>query len=76
MEAALLYAYGDLAQLRYEETDLPKYGDHEVLVKVHATSIKSHRLETKKRSSQISHASDVAGHLRERPLRCSGGSRS
>jgi NADPH:quinone reductase-like Zn-dependent oxidoreductase len=39
MKAVLLYAYGDPAQLRYEETDMPKYGDDEVLVKVHATSI-------------------------------------
>ena len=39
MKAVLLYAYGDPAQLRYEETGMPKYGDNEVLVKVHATSI-------------------------------------
>jgi NADPH:quinone reductase-like Zn-dependent oxidoreductase len=39
MKAVLLYAYGDAAQLRYEETDIPKYGDNEVLVKVRATSI-------------------------------------
>src|ERR1700728_4017985 len=39
MKAVLLYAYGDPAQLHYEETDMPKYGDDEVLVKVHATSI-------------------------------------
>jgi NADPH:quinone reductase-like Zn-dependent oxidoreductase len=39
MKAVLLYAYGDAAQLRYEETDMPKYGDNEVLVKVCATSI-------------------------------------
>jgi NADPH:quinone reductase-like Zn-dependent oxidoreductase len=39
MKAVLLYAYGDPAQLRYEETDMPQYGDNEVLVKVHATSI-------------------------------------
>jgi NADPH:quinone reductase-like Zn-dependent oxidoreductase len=39
MKAVLLYAYGDPAQLRYEETDMPKYGDNEVLVKVRATSI-------------------------------------
>jgi hypothetical protein len=30
MKAVLLYAYGDPAQLRYEETDMPKYGDNEV----------------------------------------------
>jgi NADPH:quinone reductase-like Zn-dependent oxidoreductase len=39
MKAVLLYAYGDPSQLRYEETDVPKYGDNEVLVKVRATSI-------------------------------------
>jgi NADPH:quinone reductase-like Zn-dependent oxidoreductase len=38
-EAVLLYAYGDPAQLHYEETDMPKFGDNEVLVKVHATSV-------------------------------------
>ena len=39
MKAALLYSYGDPTQLRYEETAVPKCGDNEVLVKVHATSI-------------------------------------
>jgi NADPH:quinone reductase-like Zn-dependent oxidoreductase len=39
MNAVLLYAYGDPSQLRYEETAMPKYGDHEVLVRMHATSI-------------------------------------
>ena len=39
MKAVLLYSYGDPSQLRYEETDIPKYGDNEVLVKVHATSV-------------------------------------
>ena len=39
MKAVLLYAYGDPEQLRYEETDMPKYGDDEVLVRVSATSI-------------------------------------
>jgi NADPH:quinone reductase-like Zn-dependent oxidoreductase len=39
MKAVLLYAYGDPSQLRYEETAVPKYGDNEVLVKLHATSI-------------------------------------
>ena len=29
MKAVLLYAYGDLGQLRYEETDMPKYGADE-----------------------------------------------
>jgi NADPH:quinone reductase-like Zn-dependent oxidoreductase len=39
MKAVLLYSYGDPAQLRYEETAMPHYGDNEVLVKMHATSI-------------------------------------
>ena len=39
MNAVLLYSYGDPSQLRYEETAMPKYGDHEVLVRMHATSI-------------------------------------
>jgi NADPH:quinone reductase-like Zn-dependent oxidoreductase len=39
MKAVLLYAYGDPGQLRYEDTDIPKFGDNEVLVKVRATSI-------------------------------------
>ncbi|HZR57059.1 MAG TPA: NADP-dependent oxidoreductase [Terriglobales bacterium] len=39
MKAVLLYSYGDPEQLRYEEIPIPKYGDNEVLVKMHATSI-------------------------------------
>jgi NADPH:quinone reductase-like Zn-dependent oxidoreductase len=39
MKAVRLYSYGDSSQLRYEETAVPKYGDNEVLVKMHATSI-------------------------------------
>jgi NADPH:quinone reductase-like Zn-dependent oxidoreductase len=39
MKAVLLYAYGDPTQLRYENTDIPQYGDDEVLVRMHATSI-------------------------------------
>jgi NADPH:quinone reductase-like Zn-dependent oxidoreductase len=39
MKAVLLYAYGDAGQLRYEDTETPKYGDNEVLVRVRATSI-------------------------------------
>src|ERR1700733_15018441 len=39
MKAILLYSYGDPSQLRYEEIAMPKYGDNEVLVRVHATSI-------------------------------------
>jgi NADPH:quinone reductase-like Zn-dependent oxidoreductase len=38
MKAVLLYSYGDPSQLRYEETAVPRYGDDEVLVKMHATS--------------------------------------
>ena len=39
MKAVLLYEYGDVDQLRYEDTDIPPYGDNEVLVRVRATSI-------------------------------------
>ncbi|PYX21721.1 MAG: hypothetical protein DMG82_17045 [Acidobacteria bacterium] len=39
MKAALLYSYGDSEQLRYDEIPPPKYGDNEVLVKMHSTSI-------------------------------------
>ncbi len=39
MKAVLLYEYGDPSKLRYEDTDIPAYGDKEVLVKVHAISI-------------------------------------
>jgi NADPH:quinone reductase-like Zn-dependent oxidoreductase len=39
MKAVLLYSYGDPSQLRYEEIAMPKYGDNQVLVRVHATSI-------------------------------------
>jgi NADPH:quinone reductase-like Zn-dependent oxidoreductase len=38
MKAVLLYEYGGPEQLRYEETDVPKPGNDEVLVKMHATS--------------------------------------
>ena len=39
MKAVMLYEYGGPEQLRYEDTDIPEYGDNEVLVRVHATSI-------------------------------------
>jgi len=39
MKAVLLYEYGDASKLKYEDTDVPKYGDNEVLVRVKATSI-------------------------------------
>lgn len=39
MKAVLLYAYGGPEELRYEETDVPKCGDDEVLVRVRATSV-------------------------------------
>jgi NADPH:quinone reductase-like Zn-dependent oxidoreductase len=39
MKAARLHSYGDPSQLRYEETAMPNYGDNEVLVRMHATSI-------------------------------------
>jgi NADPH:quinone reductase-like Zn-dependent oxidoreductase len=39
MKAVLLYEYGGPEQLRYEDTDVPEYGDNEVLLRVRATSI-------------------------------------
>jgi NADPH:quinone reductase-like Zn-dependent oxidoreductase len=39
MKAVLLYSYGDPSQLRYDETAVPRYGDDEVRVKMHATNI-------------------------------------
>ena len=39
MKAVLLYEYGDADRLRYEDTDVPPYGDNEVLVRVCATSV-------------------------------------
>jgi NADPH:quinone reductase-like Zn-dependent oxidoreductase len=48
MKAVLLYSYGDPSHLRYEETDIPRYGDDEVLVRLRATSINP--IDVKKRS--------------------------
>ncbi|MBB6146517.1 NADPH:quinone reductase-like Zn-dependent oxidoreductase [Silvibacterium bohemicum] len=39
MKAILLYAYGDASQLRLEDTEIPPYGDNEVLIRMRATSI-------------------------------------
>src|SRR3954452_15744406 len=39
MKAVLLHEYGEADRLRYEDTDMPDYGDNEVLVRVKATSI-------------------------------------
>ena len=39
MKAVLLYEYGPVENLRYEDTADPKYGDNEVLVRVRATSV-------------------------------------
>ncbi|HWE85648.1 MAG TPA: NADP-dependent oxidoreductase [Terracidiphilus sp.] len=39
MKAVLLHEYGDASQLKYEDTEVPPYGDNEVLVKIRATSI-------------------------------------
>ncbi|MGA8621422.1 MAG: NADP-dependent oxidoreductase [Candidatus Sulfotelmatobacter sp.] len=39
MKAVLLYSYGDPSQLRYEETEMPRHVDNEVLVRLLATSI-------------------------------------
>ena len=39
MKAIVLHQYGGPEQLRYEDTDVPNYGDNEVLVRVRATSV-------------------------------------
>ena len=39
MKGVLMYEYGGPEVLRYEDTDVPEYGDNEVLVRVRATSI-------------------------------------
>jgi NADPH:quinone reductase-like Zn-dependent oxidoreductase len=39
MKGVLLHEYGGPEQLRYEETDVPDFGENEVLVRVRATSI-------------------------------------
>jgi NADPH:quinone reductase-like Zn-dependent oxidoreductase len=39
MHAIVLHEYGGPEQLRYEEVDVPKCGDNDVLVKVKATSV-------------------------------------
>ena len=39
MKAIVLHAYGGPEQLRYEDTDVPQFGDNEVLVRVRATSV-------------------------------------
>ena len=39
MKAVLLHEYGDVSQLRYEDSDVPAFGDNEVLVRVRATSV-------------------------------------
>jgi NADPH:quinone reductase-like Zn-dependent oxidoreductase len=39
MKAIVLHAYGGPEQLRYEDTDVPDFGENEVLVRVRATSV-------------------------------------
>jgi NADPH:quinone reductase-like Zn-dependent oxidoreductase len=39
MKAVLLHEYGGPDRLRYQDTDVPDYGDNEVLVRVRATSV-------------------------------------
>lgn len=39
MKAVLLHEYGDAGKLHYENTDVPDFGDNEVLVRVRGTSI-------------------------------------
>src|ERR1035438_8178602 len=84
MKAVLLYAYGDPGQLRYEDTDMPKYGDNEVLVKIRATSINPidlkmrsgawipRRRSTNATSSSAIHAPIAATFPRTWPAPCRG----
>lgn len=39
MKAIVLHAYGGPEELRYEDTEVPEFGDNEVLVRVRATSV-------------------------------------
>ena len=39
MKAMVLHAYGGPDQLKYEDTDVPEFGENEVLVRVRATSV-------------------------------------
>ncbi len=39
MKAILIHAYGDVSQLKYEDTDIPEFGENEVLIRVRATSV-------------------------------------
>jgi NADPH:quinone reductase-like Zn-dependent oxidoreductase len=39
MKAIVLHQYGGPEQLRYEDSDVPEFGDNEVLVRVRATSV-------------------------------------
>jgi len=54
MKGVLLYEYGGPENLRYEETDVPEYGDNEVLVRVRATSVNP--VDWKIRSGAGAHA--------------------
>jgi hypothetical protein len=67
MKAVLLYAYGDRLSCITKKPTCRSMGTTRYC-KGSRHQHQSHRLETKKWSSQISHASDVAGHLRERPI--------
>lgn len=39
MKAIVLHAYGGPEELRYEDSEIPEFGDNEVLVRVKATSV-------------------------------------
>lgn len=39
MKAIVLHAYGGPEELRYEDSEVPEFGDNEVLVRVRATSV-------------------------------------
>lgn len=56
--AVLLNAYGDPGQLRYEDTDMPDYGEKEVLVRACATSINPVDLKIRRGSAKARMPSD------------------
>lgn len=57
MKAVLLEEYGGPEKLRYTDTDLPSYGDNEVLVRVRATSVNP--IDYKIRSGDLRHRMSI-----------------
>jgi NADPH:quinone reductase-like Zn-dependent oxidoreductase len=68
MKAVLLYSYGDPSNLRYEGTAMPKYGDNEVLVKMHATSINPIDVKIRSGAAKSRFSYRISSDLTERPI--------